>query len=332
MRKKWIARGCAAGTAAVCAVMLAGSAGVGGAVDEPMPVTLCAVELGAVEQVLEAGGTVRGVEEFAVLYPASGTVAQVYVKPGDRVEKGQALFRMDAELQEQTVAALIKAEATPDELTKKASALLDVSEDALDSRISGKISIEDAIRKLEAMTARAPTGGVVRQVNAARYGGGMAGSPAVSMSSEESKIVLHLVPCEAARVKAGMQARISVDGGEETSARVTQVGEAAADPITGRMTHEVTLAPDARLNLPLGTQVDVSVILESVRDVPVLPSTVLTAERTVWWIADGRAWETPVDVVMQNGRECWVDMQQGLQVVDMPDRMLNGQRISEVRP
>ena len=62
-------------------------------------VRLCRVETGRVEQVLAAGGVVRYESEYAAIAPATGVVEQVYVRAGDRVRKGQALFRMNGEAQ-----------------------------------------------------------------------------------------------------------------------------------------------------------------------------------------------------------------------------------------
>lgn len=343
-KKRWIGVLSMCGAAVAVAVAACWPAG---ALNTACDVSLCAVERGGVERSLEVGGVVRGAEEFAALYPASGLVAQVYVRPGDRVKKGQALFRMESSAQEETVSSLLAAGSAVDEEVSAVARLLDTGTVAnegmsavtrlLDTpaasgygSLAGKISLEDAIRQLEAMTARAPADGVVRQVVAARYGGGVAGDAAVMLSSEESRIVCEVAACDAQQVREGMEARISAEGEALVTAHVTAIGAAYASALTGRQVKQVTLSPDEALGLPPGTQVDVTLIMQCVRDAPVLPVTAVTASGTVWWVSGERAWETPVQVLMQDERACWVDLQEGVTVVDCPQNLVSGQLVKGV--
>ncbi len=326
-KKRWIGVLSMCGAAVAVAVAACWPAG---ALNTACDVSLCAVERGGVERSLEVGGVVRGAEEFAALYPASGLVAQVYVRPGDRVKKGQALFRMESSAQEKTVSSLLAAGSAVDEEVSAVARLLDTSAASEYGSLAGKISLEDAIRQLEAMTARAPADGVVRQVVAARYGGGVAGDAAVMLSSEESRIVCEVAACDAQQVREGMEARISAEGEALVTAHVTEISPAYASALTGRQVKQVTLAPDEALGLPPGTQVDVTLIMQCVRDAPVLPVTAVTASNTVWWVSGQRVWETPVQVLMQDERACWVDLQEGVTVVDYPQNLVSGQLVKGV--
>ncbi|MDH7498749.1 MAG: biotin/lipoyl-binding protein, partial [Syntrophomonadaceae bacterium] len=76
-----------------------------------IPVEVQAVDRGEVAQAVRYAGTLRGIEE-AVVYPklagTAGTVrvAEVKVRPGDRVARGQSLVQLDAaDLQYQIAAA-----------------------------------------------------------------------------------------------------------------------------------------------------------------------------------------------------------------------------------
>ncbi len=326
-KKRWIGVLSMCGAAVAVAMAACWPAG---ALNTACDVSLCAVERGGVERSLEVGGVVRGAEEFAALYPASGLVAQVYVRPGDRVKKGQALFRMESSAQEEAVSSLLAAGSAADEEVSAVARLLDAPAASGYGSLAGKISLEDAIRQLEAMTARAPADGVVRQVVAARYGGGVAGDAAVMLSSEESRIVCEVAACDAQQVREGMEARISAEGEALVTAHVTEIGPAYASALTGRQVKQVTLSPDEALGLPPGTQVDVTLIMQCVRDAPVLPVTAVTASGTVWWVSGERAWETPVQVLMQDERACWVDLQEGVTVVDCPQNLVSGQLVKGV--
>lgn len=316
-------------------VLLTGAATAGlmlwnGRAEAPRQVEIARVSVGRVEQRIAAAAQVRGEEEYAALCPATGLVEQVYVRSGDRVSAGQPLFRLNAEAQENALsAALSTAGDAPAQLVQQVSTALSVPEGAWTGAAQQQRASElAALRQaLEVMTVRAPTEGVVQQVLVAEHGGAMAGSAAVTLTSHREVVRCLLVPRDAEQVTEGMEARVLLDGEEIGRAQVKEIAPATADADTGMTVQAVTLMPTKPLEVPVGAKVDVEIILQSHEGALVVPLSALTPSGTVWWLAEGRAWETPVDVSMRDAESAWVNLPAGTPVVLDPAGLTEGERV-----
>ena len=277
--------------------------------DASLPVRAVQVTRGDVAQTVLLTGAVRYATEYAAVAPWTGIVSQVYVQVGDKVTAGQALFRMDD-------AAEVSAVST----ALGAASVSAYAEQAAQARL-----------RLDGLTVRARTDGVVQQVSVSGGSGVAGGTAAVVLTGEKQRILCAAVTRDAAQLRSGMSARIMAGGVEICTGRVERIGAAQADARTGQTVCEVAVVPDQFVQLPLGAAVEAEVILAGARGVTVLPSTAVTAEDAVWWIADDRAWYTPVTVALRDAAYCWVSLPESVQVVDAPDALTDGQRV-EVRP
>lgn len=280
--------------------------------EQAVHVRVARVTLGNVEQTVALRGIVGYEGAYAALAPATGVVAQVYVQPGDAVTAGQALFRMD---DTQEVAALSMAWAAGEELTALAGATQ---------------AAEQAQRRLAALTVRAQTDGLVQQVQVKQHGGVTMGMPAVVLSGSGQEILCPAVVKDAEAVQPGMRARILFGGSKVCMGTVERVGPALAEETTGQVLCQVTIRPEDPLSLPVGAAVEAEIICAAAEGVAVLPVTALTAEGSVWWLAEGRAWETAVTVPLQDEAWGWVSLPVGATVVDRPWELVHGQRVQEV--
>ncbi len=277
--------------------------------ETPARVELAQVVIGDVEQVLAVTGRLRYESEYAVLTPSAGMVEQVCVKAGDRVEEGQALFRLSSSAQEKALSALLGVQAE-----EEASAAL-----------------MQAASLLESMTVRAPAPGAVHQVAVTEHGGVTAGTPAVTLSTGRQQVMCSVVMSDAVNVEAGMPARIYLQEELLCSARVSSVGALETDLTTGQTVSQVTLGIEENLELPLGAALDVEIILAAQNDVPVLPVEALDENGEVWWVADGRCYRTQAGLVMADEMLAWVALPEGESVVLSGD-VVEGQKIREVKP
>ena len=294
-------------------------------------VRLCRVEMGKVEQVLAAGGVVRYESEYAAMIPSTGVVEQVYVRAGDRVRKGQALFRMNGEVQAAAVSSALISRA---EYAKAAWAA--AGQAGLENSLTGveqpTAALMEAGAALESLTVRAAADGLVQQVSVCEHGGAVAGSAAVLLSGERQAISVSMVLRDAERLRRGMKARILRDDAEAVMAEVTSIGPAQTSPSTGQTVCEVRLTPEKSLPLPLGAAVEVEIILYGQENVPVLPVEAVTDAGTVRWAAEGRSWEIPVEVVMTDEVSCWVTLPVGTEIVCGGEETVQGQKIREMKP
>lgn len=276
--------------AAVAGLMLFSPAG-----QREMPVTVetCQVEVGSVEQVVALTGMLRYEVEYAAISPFTGVVAQVYVVPGERVEAGQPLFRLDEKTQMDTLTSGVRL---------------------LPAGGLEQAQLREAASILEGLTVRAAVDGIVQQVNITPYGGIAAGEPAMLLTGRKQTVRCSAVLCDAEALKEGMQARILHQGDVAAEGVVTHIGAAQANE-AGQVICQVELLPDRRLQLPLGALVEAEIICFREQNVPVVPIQAITENETVWWVADGYSYEIPVQVMMADEMNCWVNLSAGTKVI-----------------
>lgn len=280
-------------------------------------VEMCQVTMGKVEQVLAVNGVVRYEMEYGAISPVTGVVAQVYVRQGDRVKAGQPLFRLNGEAQAVAVsAALASQESLPEVIPAELASS----------------QLQEAAATLECLTVRAAADGLVQQVNVTEHGGVLAGNVAMALSGEEQCIQCSAVLRDAEKLAPGLQARIYKEDVQLTMARVEEIAPAQVSTTTGQTVCQVKLIPERAIDLPLGATVEVEVILYGQEDVPVLPLQAVSDQSTVWWVADGRSYEIPAEIVMADEVCCWVNLPEGITVVCGGDAVDEGQRVKEMKP
>lgn len=292
---------------------LAASSGRGAPVAQ---VQTCRVVLGTVEQVLALNGVLRYETEYAAITPQAGVVEAVYVHPGDRVQAGQALLRLNGKAQGQAVAALLSG----------GSSLGDMGAGLTQTRL------QQAAAQLEALTIRAAADGLVQQVQVTPHGGVAAGAAAVLLSGEGQAIQCSAVLRDAERLRPGMQATILKDGTCLTTAVVAEIGPAQVNAGTGQVQCQVTLTPAECIDLPLGAALEVEIVLASRNQVPVVPVEALTERDTLWWVADGRCYEVPARVLLADEASCWVPLPEGTEIICGVEALAEGQQVKAVRP
>jgi len=271
------------------------------------------VTLGEVRQIAALTGRVTYQDETLVYAAAPGVVEEVYVREGERVAQGQALFRLDAAGYERVASAWLAAQERLQETD--------------DLPVGSAADVQEILART---VVRAPVNGNVRQLMAVESGAVSAGMPVAVLSSTRREIVCIAAEADARHLTAGMKARLSVDGEELGQAEVTQVGEVTADAATGRMVCRVTLTPEEHIDLPTGAAVEADVLLWGQAGVSVLPVEAVTERGTVWWVCDGRCTEIPAEIVRSDEMHAWVRLPEGLTVA--VGEFAQGQRVTEVLP
>lgn len=280
-------------------------------------VQTCQVELGSVEQLLAVTGVLRYEMEYAAISPATGVVEQVYVRQGDAVRAGQPLFRLNGEVQAMAVSTALAGQGRLPEVVP--------------AELTG-VQLQEAAAQLESLTVRAAADGLVQRVSVTENGGVMAGTVAVALSGEKQSIQCSVVLRDAEKLRAGMEARIIRDGEVLTTAEVNSIGPAEVSSTTGQTVCQVCLTPREAIGLPLGATLEVEMILYGQQNVPILPLQAVTEAGTVWWVAEGRGYEIPAEVVMADEVCCWVNLPEGATVVCGGETPAEGQRVKEMKP
>lgn len=299
-----------------------------GEADRTVRVETAAVSKGTVERILALSGRVRYETEYGALAPATGIVAEVYVQPGQRVTAGQALFRMDGTTQEAAVSAcLARGESVSAALPVEMNGTAEVLQSATAENLTA------SQLALEALTVRAQVDGLVQQVNVTSHSGVAAGTLAMALSGEKQQVVVNAALRDAEKLQRGQRASILVQGAQQAMATVESIGAAVTDATTGQVTCEVVLSLDQSLDLPLGAQVEAEVELLRAENVTVVPLQAISETGSVWWVADGRAWETDAAVIAQDEVSAWVALPEGVSVVvNSAKELAQGQRVKEMTP
>ena len=294
-----------AAAAAACVMIFSTAGG-----EQTVRAKVAEVVSGDVEKVAVLTGRIRYADELVVLSSGAGLVSQVYVEAGQGVQKGEALFRLEATEAEKLASAWIAASAAASELPYDAA--------------------PDVRSMLDAMVIRAPADGTIRQVTAAQGGAVAAGMPVAVMSSARQEIVCVAAEADARALSEGMWARLEAGGESYGMAYVAQIGHVEADVLTGRTQCQVVLKPEYNLPLPAGAALEVQVHLDGRVSVPVLPVEAITARNTVWWVCDGICTEIPVEIILSDEKHAWINLAEGTRVALGEFR--EGQRIAEVSP
>ena len=306
--------------------------------ERPMRVEAALVTLGGVEKAISVSGTLCYQGEFFSIVPQSGVVAQVYVTEGEAVRKGQALYRLDAsaqeELLERAYQALAQAKSgTLESAMKQIPALAQAETPEMLKDFSytekAQAQVDELEAAVEGMTVRAYQEGQVLQVLVRQGELTAAGSAGALLSSTNQEIRAQVTARERTRIQKGMRARVGYEGVEKTMATVSYVGALSLDGTTGLTSAQIALEVDEPVDLPLGAQLEVDILLESAAGVPVAPVEALTAADTLWQIYEGRAYALEPELPLLDDRKAWVKgVSLGTQIIlNPPETLKEGQRV-----
>ncbi len=257
------------------------------------------------KQTVTASGTVAAATTADLAFAVSGTVTNVYVKPGDQVSKGQRLAAVDDEVLQ------AEFDAAQSSLTAgRAARSEDIAAGASDVRLAAdKAAVLAAESKLvQAQQAvhdavlRSTTKGTVTAVgletgdsvsggnsSPTMNGASSAGNSSSSSTTTDTITVVSTgkfvvdatVPsADVDKVSVGLQAELTVSGIDETVyGTVQEVGLVAETDSDGAAVFPVTIqVTDDRDDLFGGTSADVSIIVSQRADVLAVDTRALTTE------------------------------------------------------
>ncbi|MEV0622800.1 biotin/lipoyl-binding protein [Nonomuraea sp. NPDC050404] len=274
---------------------------------------------GSVTASVSASGAVESSRSRALSFGTSGTVAKIYVKPGDKVAKGDLLARLDdSAAQESLSAAKADYDSALDDGTGTAQLYA--------AYVKARNAYREARRTVAATVLKAPFKGTITAVNGSVGGQGTtstggagstgssssAGSSSSTGSSGSSGFVeladttkLRLVgtftESDVGKLKQGQKAAITFDAlpGVSATGEVTQIEPVAAtsdNVVRYPVTVTFTKVPS---QVRLGQTAAVQVVVGQADDVVTVPSTAISTSgggTTVTVLTDGRQSRTPVEV------------------------------------
>ncbi len=295
------------------------------------------VEVRGFEERVEGGGVLGRSGEYSVSSLSGGVVAQVFVSANQRVEAGQALFRLDTSAQEQALASLLRSEGEDRALQAQAldgaaSAWQDGAQWVNEARgTQARIQREQLEAQIAAMTVRAQEAGEVLSTYVCSGEVLMPGVPALTLAQEKQVVRMQVGEREALRLQPGLKARFLRDDALLGEGTVASVGMPTTRP-DGVLSVAVELSPLQAIELPVGARLDVEIVCQVQEDALLVPLDALDEQAgTVWQVYKQRAWQVPVEVGLQDALHVAVSgLPDGAWVVLQPPADLRQGELVEV--
>ncbi|MBF8189161.1 efflux RND transporter periplasmic adaptor subunit [Nonomuraea sp. K274] len=302
---------------ALAALLLGGAAlayaqlGTGRAAGETTVRTVTASR-GSVVASVSASGAVESAKSRALSFGTTGTVEKIYVKPGDKVGKGDLLARLDDDAAQESLSA---AEATYQSAVDDGTATAQLNA----AYIKARNAYREARRTVAGTVLKAPFGGTVTAVNGSVGGPGSGGGAGQSsgQSGQEAasgfveisdigrlQLVGTFTESDAGKLKLGQAATVTFDAlpGVSATGKVTQI-EPVAVTSDNVVRYPVTVTfTEVPGQVRLGQTATVEVVVGQAADVVTVPPTAVSTsggQTTVTLFEDGRQTRTPVEVGIQ---------------------------------
>jgi membrane fusion protein, multidrug efflux system len=317
--KKWIV------SAVALVVLCLGFSVANGHFTEPVAVKTVPVEKGAISTFVAAPGHVINRDELMVSSPVAGQIAQIHVREGEEVRKGQVLASFDAQL------STLQVEKSRTALALAAQKLSEAERDALSTRRifeaggEARSAVQAAqsraqsarqelqLARADWQQARLQLG--LTHITSASAGTVVANPARAGMWVKAGDPVFRVVPLGAREVEAKIDAADSASVVVGKSVGMTSdafVGRQWREKITwvapytnkettsNSLTVRMSLGPEAPA-LVLGQQVDVKITTASKDQVVKIPSGAIIAlqgQPMVALIKQGRVHFSPVSIGM----------------------------------
>jgi|SRR5690554_1290172 len=262
------------------------------------------VTKGSLQKTITTEGYITPVKEQDLTFPAksSGSVkiTGIYVKEGDRVEKGRLLMALDkteAELRyTQRLNAYNRAKINGSQS--------EIDEAALDLKLAGD--------ELKNMELTAPFAGIITNIYVEEGDYYTSGEAATLKDTSRLEVRVNIEEKSIPDLKLGLKAKASLTalGGAVVNGEVTEIADEAE--IAGSMVAlPVTITLDKTdYEIKLNTSAQIDIIIGEVHDKAIIPVTAVfhrEGEDTVMKIVNGKTQPTPVKTGLSSGLQIAVE-------------------------
>jgi membrane fusion protein, multidrug efflux system len=264
-----------------------------------IPVEVTPVEIGTIRERIEAVGSTLARQAVDIVPLSSGRVAEIAFRPGERVEEGAVLVRLDDQAERAAVAELQamlrEAELALDRARRLRSnnTVAQATVDELEAAYLGaEARLDGAQKQLADRTVRAPFAGVVG-IRGVDIGARVDDATVLTTLDDLVEIEIEFSVPEIffgrVRQDQPVQARSTAFPGEMFAGRIATIDSRIGQ--VSRAFRVRAVLPNPDLELPAGMFMHVSVVLEE-RAAVLIPEQAVLAEggsTYVFTVADGRA-------------------------------------------
>lgn len=314
---------------------------------KPLKVEVDKVVAGDLVKTISASGAMAADEEAKVQFLTTGRIANIKVKEGDRVKKGDLLASLDRDSLTASLkaykASLTKAEAARDQLyaeykdledtdyrwAKKRQAVADVDYAQQNVR-----SAEESLSKADLFS---PLEGLVTKV-AVKVGENIAATTGSSFTITDPGTLMfkaNIDETEIGNLQKGQKSEVTLNAypKEKFTAEILTIAQAATLDASGNPVFETKFRVDfGEKNILSGMKGDVSVMIAEKKNVLLAPYEAVVEEKEktfVWKVTDKKAFKQAVEVGEENdtAAEIKSGLQSGDLVIINPDKNLKDQAL-----
>ncbi len=254
--------------------------------EEAIPIEAATIGRGAIESILRVSSNLEAESAVAVFSQSAGLVESLRVEEGDVVEAGHVLLQLEDDEQRSELRKAKSLLAKQKREMKRQKQLFEdklISEQAWNDAIyqleQNEIAVEDAQRRLDYTTVRAPIGGTITKRLIAQGDRVQNGAQLFDMVDFRSLVARVYVPeKQLARLAVGQSARLAAPARADNAyrGRVLRV----APMVDGQSgTVKVTVKVGAQPGLMPGMYVDVELVTAQLDDTVLLPKRALVYDR-----------------------------------------------------
>lgn len=343
-RKRWWI-----GSSVVLAVLLIG-AGVMVFRPRPVKIITATVQRQTLQNKIFATGTVKPLTR-QILMPTQLTspIEKIAVQVNQQVHAGAVLVTLQNEAQSATLnaasvavqqsrAALQQAQqeqaAAPIGMQPQFEGTVAAAQLSLSQAQSGLAQAQAAY---DATVIKAKMDGTVILVNSEGVGADGTPAPILEVAAAEKQIVTSVSEVDAVHVQRGMEATVTSEAYPDKTwtAKVSRVAEFASSGASGTGQVEIDLTVGSTFDVAFGYDVDVHIVTNTHKEVPVVPYAALTQDGgnsyVVYVYQNGRVHR--VEVTLGITTDNLVEVTKGLQsnqvvVLNPPSSMRDGEAVT----
>ncbi|MEA5014646.1 MAG: biotin/lipoyl-binding protein [Candidatus Limiplasma sp.] len=289
-----------------------------------IPVSTAVVERGNLVIAQSLEGRVGYGDEQVCVAPLAGQVAQVNVRQGQAVRKGDVLLRLDTAWEEQALSGLEQAVYGQNQALESVQLAGEAMKAVwLQNQLSLQAQMREITLAIEAKTLRASADGVVGQVYVGAGDYAPALSPMLSVRGSQLELSARQRAQESMALQVGMRAVVYAQGEQRAVVTLSSFDAPALDTATGLYMQTLRFWVDEGrewLKERVGSTVALELLSQVQPDVALAPIAAVSASNFLWVIRDGRV--TPVKVDPKQRDADFVQVPQellGERVVLLPD-------------
>ncbi len=264
-----------------------------------IPVSTAVVERGNLVMAQSLEGRVGYGDQQVCGAPLAGRVAQVNVRQGQAVQKGDVLLRMDTAWEEEALSGLEQALHGQNQ----ALASVQLAGEAvkavwLQNQLSLQAQMREMVLAIQAKTLRADADGVVGQVYVQPGDYVAAFSPMLVLRGNGLELSARQRVQDSLTLQVGMRAVVYAQGEQRAIATLSGFGAPELDGATGLYMQTLRFSVDQGedwLQQRLGEAVALELLSQVQSDVALAPIAAVSAGNCLWVVREGRVSPVKVD-------------------------------------